>query len=112
MVTLTLSNDDIINCLDMSTASELLLEYDRSTFFEIIDKLSYNNLNGALLEKFDSDNNILSTDYISKKKASTIKIIDNNFIKVNLTTINKTESDILDIFNLLDDLVLAFGEML
>ena len=111
MVNLTLKDKDIIECLDNSTASELLLNYDKTTFFTTIEKVSDKNLNGALLEKIDDNENILSMDYIYNKKVGSVTIKD-NIIKIELARLNKVEADILEIKSTLDDVILAIGDLL
>lgn len=111
MVNLTLKDGDIIECLDNSTANELLLNYNKNTFFTIIDKINDKNLLGALLEKIDGDENILSTDYINNKKVGSVTIKD-NIIKIELARLNKVEADILEIKSTLDDVILAIGDLL
>ena len=111
MVNLTLKDGDIIECLDNSTANELLLDYNKNTFFTIIDKINDKNLLGALLEKIDDDENVLSTDYIYNKKVGSVTIKD-NIIKIELARLNKVEDDILEIKSTLDDVILAIGDLL
>ena len=111
MVNLTLKDGDIIECLDNSTANELLLDYNKNTFFTIIDKINDKNLLGALLEKIDDDENVLSTDYIYNKKVDSVTIKD-NIIKIELARLNKVEADILEIKSTLDDVILAIGDLL
>lgn len=112
MVNLTLKDRDIIECLDNSTANELLLDYNKNTFFTIIDKINDKNLLGALLEKIDNNENILSTDYINNKKVGSVTIKDNSIIKIELVKLNKVEADILEIKSTLDDVILAIGDLL
>lgn len=108
---LTLTTGEEITCRDDSTAFELFFDYNKNTFVELLDKLTYDNLNGALLEKFDGENNLLSTDCIVQKKVSNVEI-SNDVIKVTIVSISSLEKDILNLQKSIDELMSAIESLM
>lgn len=108
---LTLKNGEELVCRDDSTAFELFFDYNKNTFVELLDKLTYDNLNSALLEKFDGENNLLSTDCIIQKKISNVEIA-NEIVKVTLVSISSLEKDILNLQKSIDELMSAIESLM
>lgn len=108
---LTLKNGEELVCRDDSTAFELFFDYNKNTFVGLLDKLTYDNLNGSLLEKFDGENNLLSTDCIIQKKISNVEIA-NDIVKVTLVSISSLEKDILNLQKSIDELMSAIESLM
>lgn len=109
---LTLTTGEVLECNNNSTANELFFEFNKSGFSELLDKLKdYKNINGALLELKDDNDQILRTDCITFKRVSTVEIND-NIVKFSLMAINAMERDILKVQESLDDIENALEEIM
>lgn len=109
---LTLTTGDILECSNNSTANELFFEYNKASFSELLDLLKdYNNIDGAILELKDGDDNVLRTDCITFKRVSTVEIND-DVVKFSLVTINALERDILKMQDSLEDIENALEEIM
>lgn len=91
---LTLSNQIVLPCLDSSTVNELCFEYNKNTLIELLDNFTDTNLNGALLEQFDDDHQVIKTDCITFKKYNHVEIA-NDVVKIELKTMTTLEKDVL-----------------
>lgn len=95
MTLLTFADGTAFTCLDTSVQNSISFEYDKNTFMASMDLFTPTNLNSALLEKYNDNNEILTTDYITNKKVANVKI-DNytNVVTLELTKMSTTESKI------------------
>lgn len=108
---LTFTDDTTLTCLDQSNNNELFFDYDKTTFTSLLDTFTYEKLNGALLELYDSDDNVIYTDAITFKKLSNVEI-SNNIVKLSLRRLTTLEQDIHELTTQLNNILEVLENMM